>query len=138
MRTFRLVFLFSLILAGAMAYATPAVIHAAGLPLLTVNPAKFGITQEGIYRVSANDLAAKFDLTNVNPAQLELTNLAAVDPNQQPTGQAVMGQPVPIFARAWQAGRARCFPASGSCPVLPVPQSSARSHARSSAGPWID
>ncbi len=98
MRAFRLVFLFSLILAGAMAYARPAAIHAAGpLPLLTANPAKFSITQEGIYRVSASDLAAKFDLTNVNPAQLELTNLATVDPNQQPTGQAVMGQPVPIF-----------------------------------------
>ncbi len=98
MRVFRLIFLFSLILAGAVAYARPAEVHAAGpLPLLTANPAKFAISQEGIYRVSASDLAAKFDVTNVNPAQLELTNLAAVDPNQQPTGQPVMGQPVPIF-----------------------------------------
>lgn len=98
MRVFRVVFLFSLILAGAMAYARPATIQAAApLAPLTANPAKFGITQEGIYRVSASDLATQFDLTNVNPSQLELTNLAAVDPNQQPTGQAVMGQPVPIF-----------------------------------------
>ncbi len=80
MRASRLVFLFSLIFAGMLSYVRPPAAEAA---TTTLNPVKIGITQEGIFQISAADLAAAhFDLTNAPVNQLQLTN---------------NGQPVPIY-----------------------------------------
>jgi len=80
MRASRLVFLFSLIFAGILTYVRPSAAQAA---TTTLNPVKIGITQEGVFQISAADLAAAhFDLSNAPVNQLQLTN---------------NGQPVPIY-----------------------------------------
>lgn len=80
MRTTRILFLLSFVLAGTLAYATPTAVRAASLSLSS-DPAKLSITQEGIYRVTGQDLA-NAGYTTIDPTQLQL---------------AYSGQAVPIF-----------------------------------------